>query len=173
MFEFHLYKSHLLSPASKRKRMSSSMLVQDWKYPRTAKGFTGTRERNVSCTVLRCVTNSRIPCTAMESAAMGKTRFTLTVLGVGSVGFAFAPFKKSTGNKKIPKDPNAKPLFEVIRDGDAVTGVRMSAFKKAKSSFDRDEIDPGVQAEICIGQVFVFDFGFETVLSRMLSHSSR
>ena len=89
----------------------------------------------------------------MESASMGKTRFTLTVLGVGSVGWAYAPFKKQTGAKKVPKDPNAKPLFEVTREGETVTGVKMLSFKKAKSSFDRDEIDTSIQAEISIGQV--------------------
>lgn len=133
----------------------SSTLVQDWKYPRTAKGFTGTSQKSVSCTVLRCVTNSRIPCTAMEYAIMGNTRFTLTVLGVGSLGWAYAPFKKQVGSKKTPKDPNAKTLFEVVRSGDTVTGVKMSSFKKAKSNFDRDEIDTSVQAEISIGQVFI------------------
>ena len=127
-------------------------LIQDWKHPRTAKGFTGT-DKNVSSTVLRCVTNTRIPCTAQEFASMGKTRFTLTVIGVGSIGWAYAPYKKPAGNKKIPKDPNAKSLFEVIRNGEAVTGVRMASFKKAKSNFDRDEIDPSISAEISIGQV--------------------
>jgi hypothetical protein len=84
---------------------------------------------------------------------MGKTRFTLTVLGVGSVGWAYAPYKKPTGNKKIPKDPNAKQLFEIVRNGDCVTGVRMFSFKKAKSNFDRDEFDSSIKAEINIGQV--------------------
>ena len=84
---------------------------------------------------------------------MGKTRFTLTVLGVGSIGWAFAPFKKQIGSKKFPKDPNAKTLFEVVRSGDTVTGVKMLSFKKAKSSFDRDEVDTSIQAEISIGQV--------------------
>jgi hypothetical protein len=38
----------------------------------------------------------------------------------------------------------------------------MSSFKKAKSSFDRDEIDPTIQAEISIGQVFKnYIFNFE------------
>jgi hypothetical protein len=98
----------------------------------------------------------------MESAIMGNTRFTLTVLGVGSVGWAYAPFKKQTGNKKVPKDPSAKALFEVVRSGENVTGVKMSSFKKAKSSFDRDEIDPTIQAEISIGQVFKnYIFNFE------------
>ena len=84
---------------------------------------------------------------------MGKTRFTMTVLGVGNLGWAFAPFKKQTGSKKLPKDPNAKSLFEVVRSGETVTGVKMFSFKKAKSNFDRDEIDQSIQAEISIGQV--------------------
>lgn len=130
-----------------------STLSQDWKYPRTAKGFTGA-EKSVSSTVLRCVTNTRIPCTAQEFASMGKTRFTLTVIGVGSIGWAYAPYKKPTGSKKVPKDPNAKPLFEIVRNGDhVVTGVRLFSFKKAKSNFDRDEIDTSIKAEINIGQV--------------------
>ena len=132
---------------------SPSSLTQDWKYPRTAKGFTGMDRRNVSCTVLRCVTNSRIPCTATEFDSMGKTRMTLTVLGVGSVGWAYAPYKKPVGKNKVPKDPNAKALFEVVRNGENVTGVRMFSFKKAKSNFDRDECDTNIQSEICIGQV--------------------
>jgi hypothetical protein len=89
--------------------------TQDWKYLRTAKGFTGMDQKNVSCTVLRCVTNSKIPCTALEFASMGKTRFTLTVLGVGSIGWAYAPYKKPAGNKRVPKDPNARTLFELVR----------------------------------------------------------
>ena len=86
---------------------------------------------------------------------MGKTRFTLTVIGVGSVGWAYAPYKKPTGSKKVSKDPNAKPLFEVVRDQNhnLVTGVRMFSFKKAKSNFDREEIDSSIKAEIHIGQV--------------------
>ena len=84
---------------------------------------------------------------------MGKTRFTLTVLGVGSVGWAYAPYKKPAGSKRVPKDPNARPLFEIVRNGDRVTGIRMYSFKKAKSNFDRDEHDASVQAEINIGQV--------------------
>jgi hypothetical protein len=129
-------------------------LSQDWKYPRTAKGFIGGDSKSVSSTVVRCVTNTRIPCTAQEFASMGKTRFTLTVIGVGSVGWAYAPYKKPTGSKKVPKDPNARPLFEVVRDaGHVVTGVRMFSFKKAKSNFDRDELDTSITAEIHIGQV--------------------
>lgn len=85
---------------------------------------------------------------------MGKTRFTLTVVGVGSIGWAYAPYKKPVGNKKTPKDPNARRLFEVVRDGDSkVTGVRMFSFKKAKSNYDRDDFDADTNAEICIGQV--------------------
>jgi hypothetical protein len=85
---------------------------------------------------------------------MGKTRFTLTVVGVGSLGCAKAPFKKSSGSKKVPMDPNAKPLFDVVRNGGVVTGVKMFSFKKAKNNFDRDDIDLSIQSEICIGQVF-------------------
>jgi hypothetical protein len=138
-----------------------SSLDQDWKYPRTAKGFTGGDSKKPSSTVLRCVTNTRIPCTSQESASMGKTRFTLTVIGVGSVGWAYAPYKKPSGSKKVPKDPNAKELFETVRNGDKVSGVRMFSFKKAKSNFDRDEFDCSIHAEICIGQVcFYFYFWF-------------
>ncbi len=62
--------------------MIPSALVSDWKYPRTAKGFTGAG-KSISHTILRCVTNSVIPCTAQEFfASMGKTRFTLTVIGM-------------------------------------------------------------------------------------------
>ena len=90
---------------------------------------------------------------------MGKTRFTLTVLGVGSIGWAYAPYKKPAANKKVPKDPNAKTLFEVMRNGENVTGVRMFSFKKAKSNFDRDEFDSSIQAEINIGQVILWVIG--------------
>ncbi len=140
---------------------ASSLLNQDWKYPRTAKGFIGAgADKNSSSTVLRCVTNTKIPCTAQEFASMGKTRFTLTVIGVGSVGWAYAPYKKPTGTKKVPKDPNARPLFEIVRNGEhVVTGVRFFSFKKAKSSFDRDEVDTSIKSEILIGQV-ILDFWF-------------
>ncbi len=131
----------------------STCFAQDWKYPRTAKGFTGNDKRNVSYLVLRCVTNTRIPCNAHEFSIMGKTRFTLTVLSVSNLGWAYAPYKKPSGNKKVPKDPNAKDLFEIIRSGDRVTGVRMFSFKKAKNNFDRDEHDSSISSEISIGQV--------------------
>ncbi len=131
----------------------SQTVIDDWKYPRTAKGFTGSMQKSVSNTVLRCVTNTRIPCTAQEFMSMGKTRFTLTVLGVGSVGYAYAPYKKPSGNKKTTKDPNARALFEVVMKDSGVTGVRMFSFKKTKSNFDRDEVDLGLVSEINIGQV--------------------
>ena len=88
---------------------------------------------------------------------MGKTRFTVTVLGVSHLGWAFAPYKKPSGNKKSAKDPNAKALFEVIMDGDVLKGVRMYSFKKAKSNFDRDERDSSISSIIHIGQV-IFSF---------------
>ncbi len=136
--------SHLL--------LLSMSLLQDWKSPRTSKAFTGM-DRQVSPTVLRCVTNSKIPCTAQEFNQMGKTRFTLTVIGIGSVGYALAPYKKPTGSKKVPKDPHARALFELVRNEGTITGVKMFSFKKAKNNFDRDEIDLGNVSEIHIGQV--------------------
>ena len=90
---------------------------------------------------------------------MGKTRFTLTVIGIDTIGWAYAPYKKPAANKKVVKDPNARKLFEVVFGGgkadkiDRVTGVKMYSFKKAKSNFDRDDIDICVSSEIAIGQV--------------------
>jgi len=86
---------------------------------------------------------------------MGKTRFTVTVLGVSHLGWAYAPYKKPTGNKKVGKDPNSKPLFEMVIEGDAPKGLRVYSFKKAKSNFDRDDIDLSICSEISIGQVLI------------------
>ena len=96
-----------------------SELDQDWKFPRTARGFMAHTGENATSTVLRCVTNTKIPCTAKEAMAMGdKLKFSVTVLEIPQVGFAYAPYKRATGNKKIPKDPNlnARPLFEFVKE---------------------------------------------------------
>lgn len=131
----------------------SSTIADDWKYPRTAKAFASSDYTNPSSTILRCITNTRIPCTAKEFAAMGTTRFTVTVLGVAKLGWAKAPYKKPNKDRKVQQDPNAKPLFEIVREGHTVTGVRFFSFKKAKSNFDRDEHDSSISAVINIGQV--------------------
>jgi hypothetical protein len=134
----------------------SSHLVHDWKYPRTAKAFTATLPgQRVQSTVLRCVSNSRIPCTAKELASMGKTRFTVTVLGI-STGYAYAPYKKAQPGKKASKDPNAKPLFEEVYASGTVAAAKMYSFRKAKSNFDRDERDDSIVSTIHIGQVVSF-----------------
>lgn len=134
----------------------SSSLVQDWKFPRTAKGFTATLPgQRVQSTVLRCVTNNRIPCTAKELASMGKTRFTVTVLGI-SGGYAYAPFKKAQPGKKVAKDPNAKPLFEEVHGNGAVSAIKLYSYKKAKSNFDRDERDDSLVSTVSVGQVISF-----------------
>jgi hypothetical protein len=141
--------------------MVSSSITQDWKYPRTAKAFSNSDYTNPSSTILRCITNSKIPCTAKEFAAMGTTRFTVTVLGVAKLGWAKAPYKKPNKDKKVQQDPNAKALFEVVRDGQLVTGVRFYSFKKAKSNFDRDDHDSSINVVINVGQVkthFLFSF---------------
>ena len=131
----------------------SSSITEDWKYPRTAKAFTGSDNSNPSGTILRCITNSRIPCTAKEFAEMGTTRFTVTVLGVAKLGWAKAPYKKPSKDRKVQQDPNAKALFEVVRDGNLVTGVRFFSYKKAKSNFDREDHDSTISAVINVGQV--------------------
>ena len=129
-----------------------NQLISDWKYPRTSKGFTGILAgQRPQSTVLRCVNNTRIPCTAKELASMGKTRFTATVLGM-SLGWAYAPYKKASQGKKTVRDPNAKPLFEVAREGDQLRGVTLYSYKKAKSNFDREERDDSLQSQILIGQ---------------------
>ena len=133
----------------------SSSITQDWKYPRTAKAFAGADYTNPSSTILRCITNSKIPCTAKEFAAMGTTRFTVTVLGLAKLGWAKAPYKKPSKDRKVQQDPNAKALFEVVRNGDLVTGVRFFSFKKAKSNFDRDEHDSSINVVINVGQVIL------------------
>jgi hypothetical protein len=133
-----------------------STLYQDWKYPRTSKAFIGSSPEHKNCTstIFRCVTNTKIPCTAKEFAAMGKTRFTVTVLGVSHLGWAYAPFKKAAKDKKTVRDPNAKDLFELVVENEIVKGVKMFSFKKAKSNFDRDERDNETSATLHVGQVW-------------------
>ena len=131
----------------------SSSITDDWKYPRTAKAFSNTDYSNPSSTILRCITNSRIPCTAKEFAAMGTTRFTVTVLGLAKLGWAKAPYKKPSKDRKVQQDPNAKALFEVVREGQLVTGVRFYSYKKAKSNFDREDHDSSINVVINVGQV--------------------
>ena len=140
------------SAATSSSSIITSTITQDWKYPRTAKAFSNTDYTNPSSTILRCITNSRIPCTAREFASMGATRFTVTVLGLAKLGWAKAPYKKPNKDKKIQQDPNAKALFEVIRnEGGVVSGVRFYSFKKAKSNFDRDDHDSSISAVIGVG----------------------
>jgi hypothetical protein len=134
--------------------MISSSIAEDWKYPRTAKAFNGGDHSNPSSTILRCITNSRIPCTAKEFASMGATRINATVLGISKLGWAKAPYKKPNKDKKVQQDPNAKALFEIVRSGDSVvSGVRFFSFKKAKSNFDRDDHDSSINSVINVGQV--------------------
>ena len=138
--------------------MISSSIAEDWKYPRTAKAFTGGDHSNPSSTILRCITNSRIPCTAKEFASMGATRINATVLGIAKLGWAKAPYKKPNKDKKVQQDPNAKALFEMVRSGDVVSGVRFFSFKKAKSNFNRDDgdHDSSINSVINVGQVIKF-----------------
>jgi len=135
----------------------NSLLYQDWKYPRTSKAFIGSspEHKNSMSSILRCVTNTKIPCTAKEFAAMGKTRFTVTVLGVAHLGWAPAPYKKATKDKRSVRDPNAKDLFELVVENEVVRGLKMFSFKKAKSNFDRDERDSETFATIHVGQVML------------------
>ena len=134
---------------------SSSALHQDWKHPRTALGFTGHQgSKNGQVTVLRCVTNSVIPCTIEAFAEMGKTRFNCTVLSVAAVGRASAPNKKQAG--KYLKQPNTKQLFEEVKDDQSITGVRVYAFRKANSNSDRGEREDDISAVIRVGQVLTF-----------------
>jgi hypothetical protein len=103
------------------------------------------------------VTNAKIPCTLKEFAEMGsKVKFTVTVLGVSKLGWAYAPYKRAAATKKQVKqvkDPNSRPLFELMKDSEGIKGVQMFSFKKANSNFDRGEHDPTVSACIHIGQV--------------------
>ena len=103
---------------------TSLTLAQDWKHPRTALGFTGNQGYRDQSTVLRCVTNNLIPCTAELFAAMGKMRFNVTVLSVTHAGHAKAPNKKGPGGKYL-KLVNCKPLFEETKNEESVSGVRM------------------------------------------------
>ena len=133
-----------------------SSLVQDWKYPRTAKGFTATLPgQRLQSTVLRCVANNRIPCNAKELACMGKTRFTATILGI-SGGYSYAPYKKAQPGKKVVKDPNAKPLFEEVHSSGTVSFVKLYIYKKEKSKFDRDERVDSIVSTLHLGQVISF-----------------
>ena len=131
---------------------SSMTLYQDWRHPRTASGFTGNQGSREQSTILRCVTNTLIPCTAELFAAMGKMRFNVTVLSVAHVGQAKAPNKKGPGGKYL-KLVNSKSLFEDIRGEDSISGVRMFAFRKANSNTDRGEREDEIFVEICVGQV--------------------
>jgi len=147
-----------------------SFSFQDWKFPRTAKGFIGYRgEKNPPNSFLRCVTNTKIPCTFAEFQAMGeKVKFSMTVLSVTCVGWAKAPYKKLMGKKKAATgpDPNAKSLFQLVKseepaESSAVVGVKINSFKKANSNFDRGDFDDSKSCVIHIGQVCVgvlFDF---------------
>lgn len=133
--------------------LSVASLYQDWKHPRNARGFTGHQgAKNGQSTVLRCVTNSVIPCTPEAYAAMGKTRFNVTVLSIGLVGRAGAPNKKGAGGKYL-KIVNTKPLFEEVKDTETISGVKMYAFRKANSNTDRGEREDDVHATISVGQV--------------------
>jgi hypothetical protein len=137
-----------------------SFSFQDWKFPRTAKSFIGYRgEKNPPNSFLRCVTNTKIPCTFAEFQAMGeKVRFSLTVLSVTCVGWAKAPYKKSNGKKKVSPDPNSKSLYQLVKSEDtseAVVGVKINSFKKANSNFDRGDFDDSKSCVIHVGQVCV------------------
>ena len=135
--------------------MSTNHLHQDWRSPRTARGFTAHQgSRNGQVTVLRCVTNSPIPCSPEALAEMGKTRFNVTVVAVADVGRASAPNKKQAG--KYLKQPNTKQLFEMISDDQSIKGVKMYSFKKANSNTDRGEREDDIAASIMVGQVLTF-----------------
>ena len=137
---------------------SSLTLYQDWRHPRTASGFTGNQGSREQSTILRCVTNTLIPCTAELFAAMGKMRFNVTVLSVAHIGQAKAPNKKGGPGGKYLKLMNAKSLFEDIRSEDSLTGVRMFAFRKANSNTDRGEREDEIFVEISVGQVSLISF---------------
>ena len=135
-----------------------SFSPQDWKFPRTAKGFIGYRgEKNPPNCFLRCVTNTKIPCTLAEFQAMGeKVKFSMTVLSVSCIGWAKAPFKNASGKKKVVQDPNAKNLYQLVRsedDAGTVVGVKLNSFKRANSNFDRGEFDDSKSCVIHVGQV--------------------
>jgi hypothetical protein len=131
---------------------SAMTLYQDWRHPRTAHGFTGGQNAYEQKTVLRCVTNTLIPCTAELFATMGKMRFNVTVLSIAQTGHAKAPNKKGSGGKYM-KLVNSKSLFEDIKDSESINGVRMFSFKKANSNMDRGEREDEVSADIFVGQV--------------------
>ena len=82
-----------------------------------------------------------------------KVKISVTILGVSKMGWAYAPYKKAIGNKKTVKDPNSRPLFELVKSNDKFTGVTMFSFKKANSNFDRGDHDSSVFATLHIGQV--------------------
>jgi hypothetical protein len=159
---------------------SSSALFsfQDWKFPRSAKAFVGYRgEKNPPNSFLRCVTNTKIPCTFAEFQAMGeKVKFSMTVLSVTCVGWAKAPYKKVMGNKKkaTGPDPNAKSLFQLVKSEDSessVVGVKINSFKKANSNFDRGDFDDSKSCVIHVGQVCVCVYFFlHLPISLALTH---
>ena len=132
---------------------SSLALYQDWRHPRTASGFTGNQGSRDQSTILRCVTNTLIPCTAELFATMGKMRFNLTVLNIAHIGHAKAPNKKGGPGGKYLKLMNCKSLFEDIRSEDSITGVRMYAFRKANSNTDRGDREDEISVDISVGQV--------------------
>ena len=145
-----------------------STIYQDWKSPRNARGFTGHQgAKNGQSTVLRCVTNSVIPCTPEAFAAMGKTRFNVTVLSVSLVGRAGAPNKKGAGGKYL-KLVNTKQLFEEVRGEDCIAGVKMHGFRKANSNMDRGEREDDVCATISVGQVSLLVKSSRLILLQLL-----
>jgi hypothetical protein len=131
---------------------SALSLYQDWKHPRTAVGFTGGQNAYEQNTILRCVTNTLIPCTQELFASMGKMRFNVTVLAIAQTGHAKAPNKKGSGGKYM-KLVNSKSLFEDIKDQDSISGVRMFSFRKANSNTDRGDRDDDVSVDIHVGEV--------------------
>ena len=131
-------------------------LLQDWKYPRSAKAFTGNYDNKMQGLTLKCITNSPIPCSLKEFQNMGgKVRFSATILSIHP-GWAYAPFKKAMPGKKTFKDPNSKPLFEMVKENDVVTSARIYSFKKARANTDRDERDESIVSRVYIGQAVTF-----------------
>ncbi len=119
---------HCHQPMSSTSSIVPSSIAEEWKYPRIAKAFARYDYFNPSSTILYCITNTKIPCTAKEFQSMGTTR--LTVLGVAKIGLAKAPYKKPSKDKKVQQDPNATALFESFGMGIPSLGF---AFPRSRS----------------------------------------
>ena len=141
--------------------------TKDWGHPRSSRAFLGYSGggQNPSGTLVDCVCNTRIPCTADALKEFGKAHVSVTVLGVVKLGFAYAPWKKPSKKNaaKEPRDPNAKNLFEEPTFADAggqrvMRSVRVYSFSKPSDGklADKGPREDDIFSLITVGQTVHF-----------------